>query len=287
MDILYRVYQIEALEILYKLLFPRDFITFEKLAMLSSPDADKAEILAFFHNFHGYYQTSVLFQFWWRRFPLLMVNEHRDIICDLENVVKEHCVSKVTLVASVFQRIGAKDLVALIGSLAISILSSLHCKLSQLRMCTKDMEQDILELRIKKQLKMHILSKKQESKTRKQPKVIKVVESSDRVKLSACDDDDWRGIKELKNDDDEKEMKVRAEDNENKKLSNMVENDSDMNTEASLFGKEIEIVSEKRLQLMQEQFEEMKKELEELEIMVRVSKGCLGIIIDSIFRHRL
>ena len=276
MDILHRTYQLEALEILYRLLFPRDFVTFEQLLRRSLSDVDKTAILQCFHNFHAYFKTSVLFQFWWKRFPYIVMKNRGDVCGDYESVVKENiCVHEMLPISieSEFLKIQSANLVTLIGGMATYILSSLHCKLSQLRIHVKKMEQDILELRIKKQLRMHIMSKKDENKTRKQSALNISSKNIEVKKLSASSDDNWRRKEatNVKNEDDGSRKEAETEDIEYKKMPCLSEDESNISKEACLVERDMELIDDTSVQLMQKCFEEMKVELEKLTVLIPVS----------------
>ena len=273
LDLLYRTCHFDALEALYKLLFPRGFTTFEKLAAQSLSASDRNDNIALFHNFHGYYKTSILLQFWWKRFPVIIDKRNGDTSFCHEDVVKDTFCTNVMLadsVASELWRIEATNLVTLVGSLATSVLSPLHCRLLQLRARVEDMEQKVLELRIKKQLRLHILNKRDEEKIRKEPKISKVAE----VKLSANCDDNWRGREVTKGKDEASGMKMRVENvgPENIDLSSSAVEDPVVNREVSLLEKELGIDDDNSIQSMQKELDEMKKELETLETIVPVSK---------------
>ena len=273
LDILYRTCHFDALEILYKMLLPLGFTTFEKLAAQSLSSSDRNDILALFHNFHGYYKTTILLQFWWRRFPLILDRSNGDAsFCHEDDMNDTFCTNVMLAdsVASELWRIEATTLVTLIGNLATSVLSPLHCRLSQLRTRVGDMEQKILELKIKKQLRLHILNKKDEDRIKKEPKVNKVAEA----KLSANYDDNWRGREAIQVRDEASEMKMRVENvgHDNIDLLFSAVEDCEVNKEVSLVGKELGIVDDNSIQSMQNELDELKKELEKLETIVPVSK---------------
>ena len=255
------------------MLLPLGFTTFEKLAAQSLSSSDRNDILALFHNFHGYYKTTILLQFWWRRFPLILDRSNGDAsFCHEDDMNDTFCTNVMLAdsVASELWRIEATNLVTLIGNLATSVLSPLHCRLSQLRTRVGDMEQKILELKIKKQLRLHILNKKDEDRIKKEPKVNKVAEA----KLSANYDDNWRGREAIQVRDEASEMKMRVENvgHDNIDLLFSAVEDCEVNKEVSLVGKELGIVDDNSIQSMQNELDELKKELEKLETIVPVSK---------------
>ena len=296
-DTLYRSYQLEALEILYKLLFPRGFTTFEEMIATSSLQ-DTNKTFESFDNFHAYYKTSVLFQFWWRRFPYIMLIKSDQIKSEktgnLEDFGESNLILSrnwVTVVASEFRKVEASNILTFVASVATTLLSSSHCRLSQLKYFVKDIEQSILELKIKKQLREHILSKQEEDKKKKQIKskknVQKVSEGKGGMKLSACDDDNWRErtTNEIKCKEDK--MKEGNESREDAEISNNVENEVNVNNADCLMGQEIAVVDDSSLQLMQKQYNETKNELGDLETTVNVSGNCILIIQPSLAFFKL
>lgn len=274
MNTLCKACQFEAMGMLYKLLFPRDFASFQALLeSCSSPQLHQNETRALFQNAHAFYQTSVLHQFWWKQFPKLNKEEilkRTDVSGDCDKSKIDFNDEALTLVLP--EKIDSANFLPFISRLKVDLLSKMHCRLSQLRLCVKNNEKSFLELRIKKQLREHIISKNEENRTKKAAKSKKnareVLEKAIGGKPSADDDENWREREavEMKRSND-----LEKESREEEVISREGSRGLKLGNEAELTVEAFEVVDDERLQMMERENEEMKGEIEVLERKVAVS----------------
>lgn len=293
-DVLYQTCQFTALEMLYKLFFPRDFTTFLVLAeSFSLQHAHKNGVVAYFHNFHAYYKTSLLFQFWWERFPHLL--EKGTEISTNETMIDnggDHSFleENSSSFSSVLGNVNPENMVILIASLSNVLLSKLHCRGSQMKLFLKNAEKSILELKIKKQLREHIKNKNENAKKKRGEKLKKNenIHDSNGVKRSANNDENWReretsDIEKTKENKDESEdMKDEVDEvGEVDEIAEVVrasETELGIEDETKLTEEAMDAIN---LQVMEKKQNEIKEELDSLESKFTVRMFILLIKFQS------
>ena len=307
LDICYRSCQFEMLELLYNLLFPRNFSTLETLIRSSAyaEHCDRAEggvVLDLYRNCQSFQYVSILYQFWWKQFPKMVSKRHIAKDCnsdaskraaDSSNSESDMGGPDVMIDSSDhqrnqfflsptydLQRITLAEFIPFISVLCVALLSRNHARKDQLTRRIQELDKKLLEARIKKQLWQHIkdrseqLNKKQANKSTSCKKPIPVKPGE----KHSVSDSNWRATEiqavPRKNESDSTECDQMKVQNDNSKPS-IVDDDESSSCGANtngidLLGHEIDVVNDQSLELMTKENEMMKKELQLLVSQIQV-----------------
>ena len=306
LDICYRSCQFEMLELLYNLLFPRNFSTLETLirstAHAEHHDSVEGEVVRdLYRNCQSFQYVSILYQFWWKQFPQMVSKIHiakdgNSDACkraaDSPNTELDMGGPDVMIDSSDHQRnqfylppkydlkITFAQFIPFISGLCVVLLSGNHARKDQLKRRIQELDQQLLEARIKKQLRQHIkdrseqLNKKQANKNAACKKPIPVKQAG----KHSAHDSNWRAteIKAIprKNESDSTEcdqMKVQNDNNEPSIVDGNESSSCAANTnEIDLLGHEIDVLDDQSLELMTKENEVMKEELQSLVSQIQV-----------------
>lgn len=296
LDICYRSCQFEMLELLYNLLFPRNFNTLETLTRLNAyakhhEDIECKDVHDLYRNCQSFQYVSMLYQFWWKRFPEMIFKAHMAKEGDSDAskqapdpLETELCMERpdVMINPSGHQRnqfccpprydlknITVAQFVPFISGLCAVLLSSNHARKDQLKRKVRELDQQLLEARIKKQLRQHIkdraeqLNKAQTNKNKKSSQVKGAEKHS-------VHDSNWR-VTEIKDTQRKEESDSTEYDQTKVQKDNQKPNGANgseisaggTNTnEINILGHEIDVIDDQSMELMKKENEILKKELQ-------------------------
>eukprot|EP00795_Rhopilema_esculentum_P000326 gene326-9985_t len=244
LEIAYSSHQFEALEKLYKLLLPRDFTTVELITASvldkSSNDEERQKAHSLFYNFDGYHKTAILFHFWWKIFPTL-IRRWEKIKDGLEGGFSNYnSIERTSLSEASYQNIDIGNFLAFLSGISSSLLLTSFGRIAQLKSCIKSLDHNILEAKIKRQLRQHIISKVGKTKKKKPVKGDEILNEGDSKT-------NWRASDKSEDDKKDTEGEVVQKSGEQK---------------VDILGNEITVIDDESFQQMEIESERFKKELQ-------------------------
>ena len=244
LEVAYSSHQFEALEKLYRLLLPRDFTTVELITASvqnkSSNDEERQRAHSLFYNFDGYHKTALLFHFWWKIFPTL-IHRWEKIKEGLEgSISNDNCIERTSLSGASYQNIDIGNLLAFLSGISSSLLLTSYGRIAQLKSCVKSLDHNILEAKIKRQLRQHIISKAGKTKKKKS---VKGDETSHEDSINS----NWRASDKSEDEKKDTEGEVVQKSGEER---------------VDILGNEITVIDDESFQQMEIESERFKNELQ-------------------------
>eukprot|EP00794_Sanderia_malayensis_P007551 gene7551-8388_t len=260
-ELCYSTHQFDIVERLYIVLFPRDYVTVQEYASVGGCNGLQrtAETCSdLFGNFTAFYHNSLLYKFWWERFPLLVgvVDEYGSLrkcsesdgieTLSLDEGRDYEALGSWLLLQSHAQRLQCEiesrsfcevgdigQLVRFLSYLTTVLVSHLHARASQLKRMIADIDKKLMEAKIRKQLRQHIQQRAVEEQRQNSAKTTNK-DRKNTPATSSCNNSNSKSSSEDPN--------WRSRDTEH-----MVQNevgDAGLGSEVEIFGHDLDVMDE-------------------------------------------